>query len=663
MSKHKKNKINHQFKNNVNQPVSREDWTDFIFSRKELIVAFAIFISVFCVYLLTFCKMFFFDALMFASLIAEKESGWSSRLAWANHLSFNFYGNLFWKFLKFIGLQKIVETAPPEGYSTLQVMNSLFGSLTSALFFLWLKKLTGKNWIAICFSLLLAFSNTFWWRSTDAHVYPPSVFHTFISLWLAWSYMRYPNRKKLLILACSLGLTVLMHQGNIFLIPAIAVAVLYVKKERIKNFAIFSAVTGFIIVIPYLWALTYQERILLSRDGNLVINQKSVLASYKWLLGNADYIGPEGKMDLKQNGYWKMFNLKNMTIVNTKVLMNCIWFRSGFGTPGNQFWPIVSKIIFISLSLFFFFKVKFWKKQPHIFALFVIWMGTYILIVTNFNPGNGDYWYQHLITIFILIAYSFSEFLNDENVSLLLRKAVMGLFLCSVVVIPTVNFFDSIYPISRVENNENYLKALFIKKYVEKGGVVIISGIGWNPGKVYIPSFANVGRISFDLIFCYNPKAEGLRILKNQVETLISQGMNVYALSEIFSEVTGKGLKDWNVSMNEIKDIFKWYDFKILGTYRDGMKIMQLFPKKGSAAYYRGSGISYYNAKEYNKSLEDFLNIPESSKTAFDYKLIGNCYILTNNIQTALPFWKRALQLSPSDTELKRLIDHYSHPQ
>ncbi|MFH1540441.1 MAG: hypothetical protein ABID79_01105, partial [Elusimicrobiota bacterium] len=319
-------------------------------------------------------------------------------------------------------------------------------------------------------------------------------------------------------------------------------------------------------------------------------------------------------------------------------------------------------IIFIIIGIFLFIKVKLWRNQKYkaLVILTVAWWLTYMIFCSWFAPGSPEHWYQHLLLWLILIACSLNEYLRAENVSMLSKKLVFGLFLCSVVIIPPINFFDSIYPNSLIENNESYMRTLFIKKYVKKGGIIIISGIGWsNIQTVYIPFFVNINRISLFLTFVYNPKSQGLQILKNQVEVMASQGMDVYVLDDIFSKITEGGLKQWNVTMDEIKEIFKPYDFKTLGVDRDGEKIMQLFPKKGSVTYQRKEGIKFYNLKEYRSSMESFLKISEKDKTSFDYKLIGNCYSLSNDRVNAVSNWRKGYMLDPSDQQLLKIIQHY----
>ncbi|PKM92740.1 MAG: hypothetical protein CVU80_01795, partial [Elusimicrobia bacterium HGW-Elusimicrobia-4] len=131
------------------------------------------------------------------------------------------------------------------------------------------------------------------------------------------------------------------------------------------------------------------------------------------------------------------------------------------------------------------------------------------------------------------------------------------------------------------------------------------------------------------------------------------------ALDEIFSKVTEEGLKQWKVSMDEIKEIFSHYEFKTLGVDKDGMKIMQLFPKKGSAAYQRREGIKFYNLKDYKNAADSFLKIPMASKTSFDYKLIGNSFMLLNDKANAVSNWKKGYILNPADEQLREIIQHY----
>ena len=140
---------------------------------------------------------------------------------------------------------------------------------------------------------------------------------------------------------------------------------------------------------------------------------------------------------------------------------------------------------------------------------------------------------------------------------------------------------------------------------------------------------------------------------------LASQGVDIYTFDRTFDKITEDGLKQWNVTMDEIKEIFKPYEFRTLGVDKDGMKIMQMFPKKGSAAYQRREGIKFYNLKDYKNAADSFLKIPSASKTSFDYKLIGNSFMLLNDKENAIAYWKAGYKLNPSDDQLKEIIRQY----
>ncbi|MDO8734308.1 MAG: hypothetical protein Q7K21_04020, partial [Elusimicrobiota bacterium] len=110
----KKRKIKKQEVHKVHEI---DNWQDFIFPKKDLIYAAILAFAIIVIYLLFPCKFFYFDGLMYASIVEAKDPGWQRQLAWANHLSFNYYGHIFWRLLKYIGIEK-------DGYSALQIMNS-----------------------------------------------------------------------------------------------------------------------------------------------------------------------------------------------------------------------------------------------------------------------------------------------------------------------------------------------------------------------------------------------------------------------------------------------------------------------------------------------------------------------------------------------------------
>ncbi|OQA91985.1 MAG: hypothetical protein BWY26_00577 [Elusimicrobia bacterium ADurb.Bin231] len=634
--------------------VSVDVWSDFYFQKPEILIAFSIFIIVCVVYILLPCKMFYFDGLMYAAIVEARDANWKSRLPWANHLSFNYYGHAFWRFFQWLGFKA-------DGYRALQTMNALFSAAVVGLFYLFIRKLTEKRYVAIIFSFLLAFSYSFWYRAVDAQVYPPSVFWLCVTLILLWSFMRLPSLSKVVAISVATGLSILAHQGNIFFLPAVAYGIIYSGKAKLKNLLLFAVLSGLIVGIPYIRVLAYHERTLADpATGEIVLNKTTIKNSFNWLRGNANDYTPDD--DKYVNQYWAP-DPKHL-LTNFKTVINAMWYTGQYGygssTKTGKIMMAVSGLIFILLAIFLFIRQKTYKKQKELFIVFAIWWVSYMAFVSWFNPGNPDYWYHHWIPILALFACSFSDFMNSENYALSVRRIVAGVLMGAIAVIPAVNFKDAILPISKIENNENYMRSLWIKENVVSGGIIIISGIGWsNPQKVYIPAFSGVKPIAFDLLFVFMPKVQGLATLRNQLEILTSQGTPVYALSEIFSKETEEGLKQWNVSMDEIKEVFDRYDLKNVSDYKDGMKLNRVIPKPGGAAYFRNSALTQYNAGNFSGAIKYFTSIPTQSRYFFDYKVMGYCFLRMNNIPEAVKNWKIAASMNPGDKELAETLRHY----
>jgi hypothetical protein len=133
----------------------------------------------------------------------------------------------------------------------------------------------------------------------------------------------------------------------------------------------------------------------------------------------------------------------------------------------------------------------------------------------------------------------------------------------------------------------------------------------------------------------------------------------VYALSEIFSKQTEEGIKQWKVSMAEIKEIFSAYDFEPLDSYKGEVQIGRLIPKTGTAGNYRDMGLKYYRANDFVNSLKSIQAIPASQRNYFDYKVMGACFARLNNAGKAIENWKTAYSMNPRDEELAALLKQY----
>src|SRR5206468_1661962 len=81
---------------------------------------------------------------------------------------------------------------------TLQILNAVFGATTVVVFYRLLLNRFGSRYIALCFSLALAFSATWWKFATDANSYIPSTCFLMVAL----SLVNPTRERKPVLLGC-----------------------------------------------------------------------------------------------------------------------------------------------------------------------------------------------------------------------------------------------------------------------------------------------------------------------------------------------------------------------------------------------------------------------------------------------------------------------------
>lgn len=519
--------------------------------------------------------MFFYDALMYAKIIDESSQNWQDYLGWTNHLSYNYYGNFFWKLIKITTGNKI------DGYTALQIMNSFFGATTIGIFYILLRHFTSNSFVSIIFSLLYGFSYSFWYRATDGQVYPPSIFWLTINFILILSYIKKSSNIKLIIISITAGLAILAHQGNIFFIPVIIAGILLSHTtSRLKKILLCLSLTSIILIFSYIYVFIFQYKNIISSS---LKNTNSIEYNFKvifnWLLGNAGNYTPQ--TNKYHNDYWEFKFTTIFTVL--KSLKWSMWYSKGtyykFGSPSftGNILSIISQLIFVIIGIYLFIKEKIYIKKNVIFILTAVWLIVYILFVSWFNPGNPDYWYQLWIGILLIYACSVKEFLYNKETQLNKKIIIISLLMISIILTSIINFKDGIYPNSKLENNKNYILTEWIKKTTPDESLIIISGLGkTNPLKVYIPYFTNNYYLSFDLLFINYPKNLALNYIYSTIFIGLTYKQNIYFISDIFSKEIDNKLKIWNVSVEEIKKIFNHYEIKFIDKYSDEIKLYKI---------------------------------------------------------------------------------------
>jgi hypothetical protein len=203
-----------------------------------------LFITIVIIYALFPTRVYYWDGITFAQTI-ENVPRLQPSLVHPNHLIYNFAGYIFYKLLRSFSPEIRALTA-------LQILNILLSAICARIFFSILFDTLHSLYLAVCLTLLFAFSATWWKFSTDADAYIPSVLFLLISFYLVL-----PKRKaRPLLLAFMFFLSLALHQLALFAWPALVLGI-YVQngessiRRRALNAAYFTAVAAILIVAAY----------------------------------------------------------------------------------------------------------------------------------------------------------------------------------------------------------------------------------------------------------------------------------------------------------------------------------------------------------------------------------------------------------------------------
>jgi hypothetical protein len=393
--------------------------------RLDRLAPWLLFIAIVIIYLLFPTRVYYWDGITFAQTI-ENVPRLQPSLVHPNHLIYNFAGYIFFKLLRSFSPEIRALTA-------LQILNILLSALCARIFFAILLDTLRSLYLAVCLTLLFAFSATWWKFSTDADAYIPSVMFLLISFFLVL-----PGRKaRPLLLALTFFVSMAFHQLAIVMWPALALGI-YVQdgelsiKRRLLNTAYFSAVAAILIIAAYAilfylasaefsiqrllsWAASY------SPDADTQFN----------LWSNLRY-SMRGHVRLFFGGRFNLLNgLINPLVI---VLIICL-----IGVTG---WLIFTALRRVAVALLTqrFPKLRLATTQKTVLLLSLLWTFVYIVFLFFWLPQNTFYrlfYLPGLIMLFGLLLASVPK-----------RASQPRLLAAFVVALALANFLFLMYPFS-----------------------------------------------------------------------------------------------------------------------------------------------------------------------------------------------------------------------
>ena len=384
-----------------------------------------LFIAVTIIYLLFPTRVYYWDGITFAQTI-ESVPRLQPSLVHPNHLIYNFVGYIFFRLLRLFSPEIRALTA-------LQILNILLSAICARIFFAILVNTLRSLYLAVCLTLLFAFSATWWKFSTDADAYIPSVLFLLISFYLVL-----PGQKaRPLLLGVTFFISMAFHQLAIFMWPVLALGV-YLQngelsiKGRTLNAFYFTAVSAVLIIGGY-FSLFYLA------SGNMDLRRLlSWAASYSPdadtgfnLWSNIRY-SLRGHVRLFFGGRFSL--LKGLLSLPVIVLLVAL----------------VGTVVFLLFSAFRSMAVAIltWRipklrletTQKSVLLLALLWTFVYIVFLFFWLPQNTFYRLFYLPGLILLLGLLRASFPNRTSKPRLLATFVIALALA--------NFLFLMYPFS-----------------------------------------------------------------------------------------------------------------------------------------------------------------------------------------------------------------------
>ena len=461
-------------------------------------IAAVLSLALLLLYLAFPTKVYYWDGITFAQAI-EDAGGPNVSLVHPNHLLYNFAGYFFYRLLRTFNSELRAITA-------LQILSSLFSAGCAAVLFVILKDTLRSLYLSICFTLLFAFSATWWKFSTDANAYIPSVFFLLLCFYLVL-----PDRKPApLPLAILFAVAMCFHQLAIIAFPVFALGV-YLQDgaisigRRARNAIVFSAVTVALIVSVYTIAF-YEAtgRFNLATFLRWTVSFSPDAETDFSLWSNFGY-SARGQVRLLFGGRLSLLReLVNPGIVLLMVALVgavlLLIFKSLWNLP-----TIKQRLRELRLA----------PRQKSVVLLALLWVVLYLVFLFFWLPQNTFYRLFYLPAVILLLGLALLAL--TQTVSR--RTYVTALFVAAVGL---ANFLFLIYPFSHVEKFPPLEFALRMNRE-------------WLPGTVVYYATQNADE---DLVRYFNPSTNW-KLLPDELPEGESGWLETTAIDQISATEDG----------------------------------------------------------------------------------------------------------------------------
>jgi hypothetical protein len=204
----------------------------------------AVFVVTLIVYFSLPTKNYYWDGIAFARDIESVDRDTNPGILFhPNHLLYNAGGYAAWKVARQFDRNI-------RALAVLQLTNSILAAGSVALLFRLMIEAFRSRYIAACFSLIFAFSATWWKFSTDANSYISSVFFLLVTSFTILPRETTSDRPNIVVPAFTYAASVLLHQLAVLFYPAAVLGIWY-RRRRIAPLIQFSLMAGLMTLTAY----------------------------------------------------------------------------------------------------------------------------------------------------------------------------------------------------------------------------------------------------------------------------------------------------------------------------------------------------------------------------------------------------------------------------
>ena len=431
-------------------------------------------------------------------------------------------------------------------FGAMQIMDAVIGGAGFLVAYYILRKAAASRPLALAGAAAVVFSFGYWSYACNAE----SVILNTVAAMAAFLAAQWAAERdgfaRWGVAAVIAGAGILTHITNVFVLVFVLVAYLLAKPKR------YLARLPLLVILYFAPGALFYGVIAFG-----VLGMRSLSEAGRWVFGV-----PGGSQ------YYMSYRLYNVVLDVYALGRNFVGMRwakdvfIGGWTAGYALLAVVVALAGVALiTAFLGAKVRVWRKGTDRRAA---WLAAalafpFMFFFTFRDAGNIDRWTIQAFAVVIFI-YWVAAVAAPRRFGRVVLYALPALLFI-------VNFAGSIYPESKVENNEHLAFVEFVDERTNPGDVVVASGFSGIGGGVYLTYFAGVKEASV-FVGARNPES-----FERLLADAIAAGHDVYAAdvrpAYASTDFVAPGVEEeYSVTGAVAAELFAGYERELVGTYR-----------------------------------------------------------------------------------------------